>query len=344
MKEFSERYGAPIFNFDYLDDREFFSNSKEALEKIAESHPIILIDEVQNHPSSTLALKILIDNFPIKIIATGSSEIRQKNQDFDTLAGRTEELYCLPLSSEEIETSSDVVVYKRPAFYDALIETSLVYGRYPEVVNEPDENRKIELLRNIFETYVLKDIIDLYDLKNTALARDILLKIALQIGQEVSFNEIAKSLGANVTTVSNYIQIFVKNYVLIELPAFKTNMRRSIGNNKKYYFLDMGLRNYLLKDFRSSNLRPDLGSVFENLVISEIYKKIRNERRLESLYFYREYGGKEIDLVLEDYRKNYRCLEIKYADGKAHPIFPLPTSYHLLNKENFIDTLEVLFR
>ena len=108
------------------------------------------------------------------------------------------------------------------------------------------------------------------------LAKDILTKIALQIGSEVSVRELANSLGENAVTVSNYIEIFVKNYILIQLPSFKTNIRKAVSENRKLYFYDLGIRNILVKDFRDLELRPDKGGVFENFIVSEIEKKRKN--------------------------------------------------------------------
>src|SRR5665647_1946773 len=104
LKELAKQLSVKYFNFDFISDREFFQPTHEALEKIVSEHDVILIDEVQNFPESTLALKLLYDEFNVKIIATGSSELRQKSKDFDSLAGRFTEHYCLPLSIQEIST------------------------------------------------------------------------------------------------------------------------------------------------------------------------------------------------------------------------------------------------
>jgi predicted AAA+ superfamily ATPase len=191
-------------------------------------------------------------------------------------------------------------------------------------------------LQTIFDAYVLKDIVTIYNLRNVKLAKDILTKIALQIGQEVSLREIASSLQTNVMTVSNYVEIFIKNYILIPLPAFRTNMRRAVSEHKRYYFFDLGIRNILIKDFRNLDLRQDRGSLFENFIISEIEKRRRNYASLISLYFYREYGGKEVDLVVEDYKKIYRCYEIKYSPHRtSRRVFPIPHSFHPINALNY---------
>ena len=218
-----------------------------------------------------------------------------------------------------------------------LLETLQIFGSYPEVYTSEtlSNDEKVELLENITDTYVLKDIVDIYELKNQKLAKDILTKIALQLGSEVSIREIASSLGSNGITVANYIEIFIKNYILIALPSFKTNARRVVSENRKLYFYDLGIRNALVKDFRETRLRPDQGGLFENFVIIEIEKQRRNTNAKQTLYFYREYGGREIDVIVEDYKKNYTALEIKITGEKAKDIFPLPHKFTAINTANY---------
>jgi len=343
LKKLSRSLSVPIFNFDLQTDAEKFVPRKEALEKLVSEHKVILIDEVQNYPESTLALKILYDHFKVKIIATGSSELRQKSgEDFDTLANRFTEGYCLPLSLIEIEDNTQIRAYKKNDFEQKLARDLQIFGAYPEIYTDNlGDSEKIRLLQNLFDTYVLKDIIKIYDLKNQKLAKDILTKIALQLGSEVSLREIGNSLSANVSTVSNYIEIFIKNYILIPLPSFKTNLRRAVSENRKLFFYDLGIRNILVKDFRKLELRPDKGGVFENFIISEMVKRCKNEEQLKNFYFYREYGGAEVDLILEDYYKKYQSVEIKLS-GKENikDVFPLPHKFFTLNSTNYFTKIE----
>src|SRR3990167_3631629 len=292
LNRIAKEHRVRIFNFDNQSDADFFISRKDALEKIVKGNNVILIDEVQTHPEATVALKLLHDEFNVKVIATGSSELRQKSQDFDSLAGRYIEEYCLPFSVYEIVENSKAPAYEEKNFQLVMQKSLQLYGAYPEVYANENltETEKIDILQNILDTYVLKDIIT---------------KIALQIGQEVSIREIANSLQANVATVSNYIEIFIKNYILIPLPSFKTNIRKAVSENRKLYFFDLGIRNILIQDFRDLELRQDKGGVFENFIIVELEKMRRLTNAKINLYFYREYGGKEVDLIVEDYKKNY---------------------------------------
>lgn len=334
------------FNFDLESDREKFEPRKEILEKIVKENKVILIDEVQNYPEATVMLKLLHDEFKVKVIATGSSELRQKSGNFDTMAGRFFETYCLPLSVFEILDNEKVKESEKGNYEKGLASNLQIFGCYPEVYlkKEASETERIDLLQNILDTYILKDVITIYDLKNTKLAKDILTKIALQLGSEVSIREIADSLGANPSTVSNYIEIFIKNYILIPLPSFRTNTRRAVSENRKLYFYDLGIRNILVQDFRDLDLRPDKGGVFENFIISEM-EKIRKVKNLKvNLYFYREYGGKEVDLVIEDYKKNYTVVEIKVAQEKVKKIFPLPSILETISSQNYFEKISKVLK
>jgi len=346
LENIAGRLNLNVFNFDSESDREKFKPRDEVLSKLIQDKKIILIDEVQNYPESTVSLKILHDKYKIKIIATGSSELRQKSKDFDSLAGRYNEIYCLPLSITEIFNNQKPVSFKEIEFKKHLAINLQVFGAYPEIYakNNLTEKEKIDLLQIIIDSYILKDVINIYQLKNLKLAKDILTKIALQIGSEVSTREIATSLGASHSTVSDYIEIFIKNYILIPLPSFKTNVRRAVSENRKLYFYDLGIRNMLIKDFRDLELRQDKGGVFENFIIIELEKMRRlNDAKL-NFYFYREYGGREIDLIIEDYKKNYTTVEIKTKSGKVQKIFPIENKTEMITSENYFEKISMIFK
>ena len=332
----AKKYNTKIYNFDLINQSKRFFPDEFHLEKIAKENKFILIDEVQNSPESSRALKILVDVYKKRIIATGSSELRQKERRISNLSvDRFKEIYCLPISISEILSFND------NNLLDNIQEKLQIFGSYPEILlGKLSESEKIEKLEMIVDTYVIKDVVNIYDLKDADLAKRILSKIALQLGSEVSLREISNSLNANVSTVSNYIEIFIKNYILIPLPSFKTNIRKSVSENRKLYFYDLGIRNALVKDFRELELRPDAGGVWENLAIIEFEKQKKINNLLLNYYFYREYGGKEIDLVIEDYKKNYICVEIKKNKGKINEIFPLDHKTEILTKENFIEKFD----
>lgn len=345
IDKLAKQLGVTKYNFDLESDREKFAPRREVLERIVKENKVILIDEVQNYPEATVMLKLLHDEYKVKVIVTGSSELRQKSSKaFDTMAGRFNEIYCLPLSIFEILDNEKPKAYDQKEFKKQLAKKLQIFGSYPEVYTKEDmpEKDRIDLLQRMLDTYVLKDVVDIYELKSQKLAKDILTKIALQLGSEVSIREIADSLGANPSTVSNYIEIFIKNYILISLPSFKTNIRKAVSENRKLYFYDLGIRNILIQDFRDLELRPDKGGVFENFIISELEKlrKLRNAK--VNMYFYREYGGKEVDIIIEDYKKKYTVVEIKTTEGAARDIFPLPNISLVITIQNYFEGIATI--
>lgn len=342
IDKLANELGVDKFNFDLVSDRQKFEARREVLEKIVKENKIILIDEVQNYPEITVILKILYDEFKVKIIATGSSELRQKSgEEFDTMAGRYNEIYCLPLSVSEIVNNESPKISDFPTFSKQMASKAEIWGMYPEVYVKDNilEKNRIDLLQRILDAYVLKDVVNIYELRNLKLAKDILTKVALQLGSEVSLREIADSLNASPSTVSDYIEIFIKNYILIPLPSFKTNIRKSVSENRKLYFYDLGIRNILIQDFRDLELRQDKGGVFENFIISELEKMRRLNNAKVNLYFYREYGGKEVDLIIEDYKKNYITIEIKSKKGKAQEIFPIKNTTEVITNQNYFEKI-----
>lgn len=347
IDKLTQELGVAKYNFDLQSDRDKFAPHREILENIAKENQVILIDEVQNYPEMTVILKLLHDEFKVKVIATGSSELRQKSsQTFDTMAGRFNEIYCLPLSVSEIDENTTLKASEKADFTIQTAEKIQIWGAYPEVYTKnhlPEKNR-IDLLQRMLDTYVLKDVIDIYELKNQKLAKDILTKIALQLGSEVSIREIANSLGAYPSTVSNYIEIFVKNYILIPLPSFKTNLRKAVSENRKLYFYDLGIRNILIQDFRDLELRQDKGGVFENFIISELEKMRRLTNAKINFYFYREYGGREVDLIIEDYKKNYITVEIKSGRGTIQEVFPLKNIPEMITPQNYLEKISSILR
>ncbi len=332
LKLLSEKYGVKIFNFELVNDRQFFTNDIEVLKKLCENNKIILIDEVQEYPESTVALKIIYDTFPNKVIATGSTELRVVSlSDYDSLSGRFDQHYCYPLSLKEIVQSKEqenTLFSKDKLGIEKDLKDLIIWGGYPEVFTEKDDLKKITYIDSIIDTYILKDIVNIYKLKDIKLVKDMLVLLALQIGQEISLTSLSSRLGIDKKTLSSYLEILSKNCILIPLPPYESNVKKSISTYNKYYFWDIGLRNALVKDFREIDLRQDKGMVLENFVISEYCKNKEMKDSKENIYYYRDYSLNEVDIVTVDYFKNIKTFEIKYKERKLKNNVPeLPTPY-----------------
>lgn len=346
LNELRQKFGGAYFNFDDLNDQKLFVPERTKLlsaiklRATGRRSRLVFIDEVQNHPESTRAIKLLTDTGDFIILATGSSELRAKTKQFDTLAGRYQEFVLFPLTLDELAVfkGNKLAFKNRLNFAETnhlsqFLEEMMIYGSYPGVIladNQLDE------LKNITQNSVVKDIVNIYDLKNTDLIYNLLRLLAMQIGNLVNVTKLASSLGSTKITISNYLSILSRNRIIFFLEPFKTNQRRAYLERKKVFFYDLGIRNALIEDFRPLELRQDLGAVFENLIIAGFLRQTFYRRNHNRLFFYREIGGrqKEIDLIIQTPAGRKTGLEIKYRDGKINRFPGLKIDrYGLIDKD-----------
>lgn len=253
---------------------------------------LVLIDEAQRVQNIGITLKLLTDNFPDKqVVVTGSSALDLSNSINEPLTGRKYEYVLYPLSEEELVNHFGATEERR------LLEHRLVYGCYPDIINHPGEER--ELLRNITSSYLYKDIFAFQDVRKPEIIEQLLQALALQIGNEVSFNELGNLLGLNSMTVQRYIDLLEKSCVIFHLRSFSRNVRSELKKSRKIYFYDNGVRNALIGDFKSVNLRTDIGALWENFVISERLKHNAYNGFYGKSYFWRTQQQQEIDYLEE---------------------------------------------
>lgn len=334
------KYGGSYFNFDDLDDQRLFVpelgklESNIALKANRTKSPYVFIDEIQKFPDSTQSVKLLTDRTKKIVIATGSSEMRAKTNQFDTLAGRYKEFILFPLTIDEVAD-----FYGKKISPVSYLEEMMIYGSYPGVVLS---DNKIEELKNITQNSIVKDIVNIYDLRNTDLVYNLLRLLAMQIGNLVSITELASSLGTTKITIDNYLSILSKNRIIYLLEPFRNNKRRSYLSRKKVFFTDLGVRNTLIDDFRPINVRQDLGAVFENLVVLGVLRQTFYQRNNNKLYYYREINNpqKEMDLIVEIPAGKKSGYEIKFSGGKINKFPELRLDgYGIVSQENAIDFL-----
>ncbi len=253
---------------------------------------IIVIDEAQRIPNIGLSLKILIDTIPeIQILVTGSSALDLADSMQEPLTGRKFE-YCLyPLSFEEL------VEYSGFLDEEQKLEQRLLYGYYPDVVKNP--GNALEILQNLSNSYLYKDILMLGGIKKPVYLQKILEALALQLGNEVSYREVGMLVDLDPTTVERYIDLLEKVYVIFRLPSLSRNRRNEIKRGRKIYFHDCGIRNAVLNSFSPLALRSDAGPIWENFCIVERLKKSQYHLRNPNRYFWRTLAQQEIDYVEE---------------------------------------------
>ncbi len=297
---------------------------------------LVILDEAQRIKDIGLTLKLMTDSFPkLQIIATGSSSFDLSNKIIEPLTGRKYEFYLYPLSLEELAQTYTALEV------DRLLEQRIVLGMYPEIVfSGRDAEGK---LKSIAQSYLYKDILQFQNIKNAEAVEKLLQALALQIGNEVSYNELAQMTGIDKNTAASYIRVLEQAFVIFRLGPFSRNLRNELKKLRKIYFYDTGVRNALINNLNPLNLRQDTGALWENFIISERIKRNRNHNVEKNIYFWRTREGKEIDYV-EESGGQIGGYEIKWKNDtyKAPKLFmeTYPGStVKLVNKKNYRDFL-----
>jgi hypothetical protein len=305
-----------IFNFDYLEDKNLCEDTNSIIKYIRDYSPegriFLFIDEVQRSNDAGLLLKKIYDrDRQIKIIATGSSVIGIKESLSSNLAGRAIKTVLYPLSFIEILKAKSVlpISFINPLsisdyfdLYD-LHRSSLIeffddfirWGGYPKVFLENTTNRKIDILKSVIEAYINRDIVTIIGNERINKYDDAIKLIAKMVGNLFNVSEQANCLSVKLWTMENYIKLFEDSFVGFSLsPYFKKNVEGEFKRRHKYYFYDIGIRNLLL--YTNPSISPVDGQLFENVVISEIFKALSNDCKL---YYWRSRGGSEMDIVIK---------------------------------------------
>ncbi len=280
----------------------------------AEGYELLVIDEAQQIKNIGKGLKILIDNNPdLQVIVTGSSSFDLSQQIGEPLTGRKRTIYLYPFAQEELLGKFNKYELKEK------LEDFLIFGSYPEVVTSEKRSDKIEILDELVNSYLLKDILAVENIRGSKTLFDLVKLLAFQIGNEVSLNELAVQLKIDVKTVGRYIDILEKGFVIKRLSAFSRNLRNEIAKKSKYYFWDNGIRNGVILQFNPLNLRNDVGQLFENFMMLERTKFLSNNFIHAQSYFWRTYEGWEIDLV-EEREGKLSAVEFNFsANARVNP-------------------------
>lgn len=301
-------------------------------------YDIVFIDEAQRVQNIGITLKLLIDNYPGKqVVVTGSSAIELSNSINEPLTGRKYEYVLFPFSAEEMIIENGKQEERR------LLERRLIYGAYPEVVNNPGDER--ETLTSLVSSYLYKDIFAFQDVRKPEIIEQLLQALALQVGSEVSFNELGRLLGLNSVTVQRYIDLLEKSYVIFHLRSFCRNVRSELKKSRKFYFCDNGVRNALIGDYKPLALRTDTGALWENYLISERMKHNAYNAFYGKSYFWRTQQQQEVDYI-EDYDSVLHAYEFKWSGTKQSRLtdtfmknYPDHT-FKVVNRDNYLDFIK----
>ena len=309
--------------------------SSTQLKELTGEHKLVFIDEAQRVKNIGITLKLWVDNLrEVQVIATGSSALELANEINEPLTGRKREYQLFPIATMEMVQHTSKMDENR------LLEQRLIYGFYPDIINFPDK-AQINLME-LADNYLYKDLLSLESVRKPALLEKIIRALALQVGNEVSFNELSQLVGADHKTIEHYVHLLEKCFVVFQLPAFSRNLRNEIKKGRKIYFYDNGIRNAVIKNFNPLALRQDTGALWENYLMSERKKANAYHQRFVNAYFWRTHAQQEIDYIEEsggvinaiEFKWN-AAAKVKFPDAfnKAYP----NSTYKIISKENYME-------
>lgn len=296
------------------------------------------IDEAQYLPEAGQKLKLIYDLFgpKIKMIISGSSSLELKNRTAKYLVGRLFSFFLWPLVFSEFlgykadffktwqekqESLYDFLIkdkdYKEPLKdiwskdLEKFLEEYIIFGGYPEVVNTKDIDLKKTILKNIYDTYVDRDIVDLLRLKSVSGFRNIVKLLAAQMGSLVNYNELSSDSGVYFQELKHFISILEETYLINSVKPYFTNPSTEIKKNPKIYFIDSGLRNFLLNDFNPLHLRTNKGALVENFVFSELFRNLQDKAEIK---YWRTIAKAEVDFIIEKRDNEIIPVEVKFSN------------------------------
>jgi len=325
-------------NGDEADVRELLADTTSTrLQAIIGRNKLVFIDEAQRITNIGITLKLFADKLKdVQVIATGSSSFELTAKINEPLTGRKYQFKLFPPSYLEMVEHHGLLAENR------LLEHRLIYGFYPEIITHPGEEK--ELLQLLSDSFLYKDLLLLEDVTKPILFEKLLKALALQLGSEVSFNELSRLTGANHQTVEKYITLLEKAFVIFRLPAFSRNVRNEIRKGKKFYFYDNGIRNAIIKNYQLPPQRTDMGPLWENFLISERMKALSHMQLNVDRYFWRTTQQQEIDYI-EESAQSLTAWEFKWnVKAKARIPKTFTRAYpdvkcSVVTPENFMDFL-----
>jgi predicted AAA+ superfamily ATPase len=327
-------------NADEPDIQALFENATSTrLKNYFGLNKVIVIDEAQTLKDIGIKLKIIFDSIPeIQVIATGSSAFEIKNKTNEPLTGRKWQFQLFPFSFSELVDHHGLIEEKR------MIPVRLLYGSYPEIVLNPGQEK--DRLKLLVESYLYKDILMYEGLKMPDKLVHLLKLLAFRIGTEINYNNLSKELRIDNSTVERYIQLLEDSFVIFRLNALSRNHSKELKKGRKIYFFDNGVVNALLGNFNLPENRGDVGALWENYVVSELYKKYHYENRWANFYFWRTQDQQEIDVVIEE-NQTFHAFEIKwnkYAKARLSKTFSRnyePHTFHIITPDSIDEFLSI---
>jgi predicted AAA+ superfamily ATPase len=300
-------------------------------------YKLLVIDEAQQVPSIGLNLKLIIDHIKdVTVLVTGSSLFDLDQKLGEPLTGRKKTFKLFTIAQLELNA------YENPLESSANLDNRLVYGSYPEVITAINNYEKEIYLREIVNSYLLKDILVYDGIKNSNKIYKILQLLAYQVGKEVAFDELATHVSMSKNTVEKYLDLLEKNFILYKLSSFSSNPRKELSKKKRFYFHDNGIRNALINNFNPLSIRNDVGELWENYIFYERMKFLEYNDIFVKRYFWRTYDQQEIDLV-EEKNQCLSAFEVKYSSKAKYKFSKYWLEHYpeavnqLIHKDNYME-------
>lgn len=338
----TEYPGSLYLDCDEPDIRRLLEDSTSTqLKDLIGKAKLVIIDEAQRVKNIGLTLKLIIDQIKeVQLIASGSSSLELANSINEPLTGRKFEYFLFPFSVSELNEHFGALSEKR------LLNTRLVYGFYPDVVNYRQDAQR--LLLSLTAGYLYKDIFNYQDIRKPELLPNLLEALARQVGSEVSYNELAQLLDTDQVTIQRYLDLLEKSFVIFRLRSFSRNLRNELKKSRKIYFYDNGIRNALINNFQPVETRVDTGALWENFLIVERLKALAYHQIHVNQYFWRTQQQQEIDYI-EDINGKLYAYEFKWNPKKKARFSTTFTKNYpveqtlLVNPDNYLAFLEPKF-
>ena len=290
--------------------------SAKELSELVSGYELIVIDEAQRVKDIGITLKLIADNVEqARVIATGSSSFELANKLNEPLTGRNRKFYLYPLSIKEVVDAYGKVTVSKE------LDSYLTFGMYPAIVNALSREDKATLIRELAGDYLFKDLFLFGSIRNSYAFEKLAKLLALRIGSEISYTELAKEVGVSRDTIYNYVNLLEQAFIVFRLTPLYTNKTKEINKSHKIYFYDVGIRNALIGNTDPIDIRPDKGAIFENFFIAEKIKERAYSMRLSDIHFWRNRQGSEVDFVESMHSgKEIFAYESKWKEKAAAPI------------------------
>jgi len=288
------------------------------------SDKTVFIDEAQRVKNIGITLKLIVDEMKdIILLVSGSSALEIASEINEPFIGRKWEYMLYPISWLEFYSHVGHIVAMQQ------LEQRMVFGMYPEVIT--NVGSETEMLMQITGSYLFKDLLTYNGIRKPELLEKLLKALAFQIGNLVSYNELANMLQVDKNTISTYIYLLEKAFVIFRMQPLSRNLRKEINTSRKIYFYDTGIRNAIINNLNSLNYRNDVGVLWENFIIAERMKYLHYQKIYANSWFWRTHQQQEID-YLEESGGNLCGYEFKWNFEKKYKV-PLAFKENYPNSE-----------